>query len=116
MRAVASHLRCSRAIRWKTCLLKLLSVNAKIGRVAYAGLDEARVLLASTAAMLRWVRVGGSTTRLKERSMARKLPALLVVGLAFAILAVGCAQTAPRQRDLNAEAMREMSWWGDFAR
>jgi hypothetical protein len=49
--------------------------------------------------------------------MARKLPALLIVGLVFAILSVGCAQTAPRgERDLNAEAMREMSWWGDFAR
>ena len=51
---------------------------------------------------------------LKEVSMARKLPALFVVGLVFAILSVGCAQTAPRERDLNAEAMHQMSWWGDF--
>jgi hypothetical protein len=48
--------------------------------------------------------------------MARKLSALLVVGVVFAILSVGCAQTAPRERDLNAEAMREMNWWGDFPR
>ena len=48
--------------------------------------------------------------------MNKELLASLVLGLAFAILAVGCAQTAPRERDLNAEAMQQMSWWGDFPR
>ena len=42
--------------------------------------------------------------------MTGKLRALLIVGLAFAMLSAGCAQTAPpRERDLNAEAMTETS-------
>jgi hypothetical protein len=41
--------------------------------------------------------------------MARKLPAALVVGLAFVMLCAGCAQPGPVDRDLNAEALRETS-------
>lgn len=51
--------------------------------------------------------------------MTAKLPALLIVGLAFTMLSVGCAQTAPpRDRDLNAEAMTETSRgrWGELPR
>ena len=46
--------------------------------------------------------------------MPGKLRALLLIGLAFVTLSVGCAQTAPKTtRDLNAEAMHQMSRWGD---
>lgn len=45
--------------------------------------------------------------------MVRGLPAFLVVGLALVMLSAGCAQTAPKTRDLNAEAMHQMSRWGD---
>ena len=45
--------------------------------------------------------------------MVRGLPAFLVVALALVMLSAGCAQTAPKTRDLNAEAMHQMSRWGD---
>ena len=35
----------------------------------------------------------------------------VVVGFALALV-VGCAQTPSKDRDLNAEAMRQMSYWG----
>ena len=39
--------------------------------------------------------------------------ALLVVGLVFAFVVVGCAQVPARDRDLNAEAMDQMTRWGN---
>ena len=45
--------------------------------------------------------------------MAGKLRAFVIAGLALALLFVGCAQTSSRDRDLNAEALRQMSRWGD---
>ena len=42
----------------------------------------------------------------------RRLPALMAAGLVVALVA-GCAQAPPAgERDLNAEAMRQMGYWG----
>ena len=49
----------------------------------------------------------------REGSMARKLRALFIAGLALALLCVGCAQTSTKDRDLNGEVLRQMSRWGD---
>lgn len=44
--------------------------------------------------------------------MKAKRLTLFVVGLAFVLLSVGCANAPAGNRDLNAEAMDQMSLWG----
>jgi hypothetical protein len=48
----------------------------------------------------------------KERGMQTRRPAVLIVGLVVALLSFGCAQAPIVARDLNAEAMDQMSFWG----
>jgi hypothetical protein len=47
----------------------------------------------------------------KERGMQTRRPAL-IMGLVLALLSFGCAQAPIVERDLNAEAMDQMSFWG----
>jgi hypothetical protein len=96
--------------------LKLLSVNAKIGRVAYAGLDEARVLLASTAAMPAVGPRRRIDNAFEGAKHGQKASSITRRGIGVRNSRRWVRANGPRQRDLNAEAMREMSWWGDFAR
>jgi hypothetical protein len=50
----------------------------------------------------------------RQRNAARQVARLCTpLCAAFALVVVaGCAQTAPRDRDLNAEAIKQMSYWG----
>lgn len=47
----------------------------------------------------------------KVQGLARRLGALVSAGLVLALVS-GCAQTPPKDRDLNAEAIRQMGYWG----
>jgi len=44
--------------------------------------------------------------------LARTRLALLISGLVLALFSAGCANTSSKDRDLNAEAMRQMGYWG----
>ena len=57
----------------------------------------------------------GSTTPPPDiHSDSTLLPTIrrLLAAALIAMLATGCAQVPPSDRDLNAEAIRQMSYWG----
>jgi hypothetical protein len=53
-----------------------------------------------------------SAPQVDVRIVARKLAALVVAGWLLATV-TGCAQNPSRDRDLNAEAIQQMGYWGN---
>ena len=53
-----------------------------------------------------------SAPRVEKQTVARLLGALVTAGLVLATVA-GCAQGPARDRDMNAEAMQHMGYWGN---